>query len=63
MCDATGFSEQVHGIIDDPATSDALRAYSISAAKRDLVDVLAELEVIWSLFQERVNVLLPSVEH
>ncbi|WP_136661790.1 hypothetical protein [Nitratireductor sp. XY-223] len=58
MCDATGFREQVHRIIDDPATSEPLHAYAARAVDRDPVDVLTELDVLHALFAEHVNALL-----
>lgn len=55
------FRQKVQSIIDDPATGDALRTYAMSALNRDPVDVLVELDVLQSVFQERVNGLLPSL--
>ncbi len=51
----TGFHKQVQNIIDDPATSDALRTYALSALNRDPVDVVAELDILHALFTNRVS--------
>lgn len=56
--DTSSFRDTLQGIIADPATSDALRPYAVSATNRDPVDVLAELTFLKSVFDNEVDTLL-----
>ena len=58
MPDTSGFRDTLQAIIADPATSDALRSYAVSAANRDPVDVLAELTYLKSVCDRTVYALL-----